>query len=105
MPAPDADPAASALYEERAILAAAADAADQRQWRIATQIYGTLKIPALLKAVEAALKLADDWANTPQPEDGGDRAGVAAEQVILDGTQLRAAITAALTEGEGVNGH
>ena len=53
----------------------------------------------LLAAVEAALKLADDWANTPWPDDGGDRAGVATEQAIHDGVELRAAITAALTEG------
>jgi hypothetical protein len=52
-----AEDLAAALAEERAILAAAADAADQRAWRIAAQIYGTLKAHALLAAVEAALKL------------------------------------------------
>ena len=53
-------------------------------------------VPRLLAALEAVLKLADDWMNTPWPEDGGDRAGVATEQIILDGTSLREAITRAL---------
>jgi hypothetical protein len=56
-----ADAPASLLSEERAILAAAADAADQGAWRIAAQIYGTLKVHALLAAVEAVLEKADDW--------------------------------------------
>jgi hypothetical protein len=61
--APDGTPPALAgrLEEERAILAAAADAFGQRRWRIAAEIYSTSKAPLLLGAVEAVLKLADGW--------------------------------------------
>jgi hypothetical protein len=61
-------------------------------------------VPSLVAAVEAVLELADKWQNTPWPDDGGDRAGVATEQTILDGTALREAITSALTGKEADHG-
>jgi hypothetical protein len=91
----------AALGEERAILAAAADAADERAWRVATEIYGTLKAGALIAALDEVLKLADEWEGAPWSEDGGDRANVAVEQIRLDGGHLRAAISRALLGEDG----
>jgi hypothetical protein len=58
------------------------------------------RVPLLLAAVEAVLKAADEWMNTSWPDDGGDRAGVATEQIILDGIALREAIVRALAGKE-----
>jgi hypothetical protein len=97
-----AEDLAAALAEERAILAAAADAADQRAWRIAAQIYGTLKAHALLAAVEAALKLADEWEQEGvdpswQLTNEDAAAGLAARE---HSSALQGAITAVLTRAD-----
>jgi hypothetical protein len=61
-------------------------------------------MPRLLAAVEAALAKAHELMDTPWPEDGGDRAGTAAEQAVLDGIAFREAITTALTGQEAGGG-
>ena|ERR1035441_4483801 len=112
------DQLAAALDEERAILAAAADAADHGQWRIAAQFYGTLKVSALLAAVERAQELADRW-----EQEAGRLQHVAREQAARGtgagrrGTTgglavahidcakaLRGAITTELAKGEAGDG-
>lgn len=57
-------------------------------------------MPRLVAAVEAALALAAEMENQPEPTGGGDRAFVSHEQAVLDGLAIRRAISAALT-GEG----